>query len=67
MAEGGRFVYHPINFKLRQVSNIVCDVAAYFGFKEKNIELVNAVSEDLKIYADINMMTSVIKTLVQMH
>ncbi|MFM2331624.1 MAG: hypothetical protein RIQ74_447, partial [Pseudomonadota bacterium] len=25
MAEGGRFVYHPINFKLRQITNIVTD------------------------------------------
>lgn len=63
MAEGGRFVYHPINFKLRQVSNIVCDVLHTLALK-KNIELVNAVSEDLKIYADINMMTSVIQNLV---
>lgn len=63
MAEGGRFVYHPINFKLRQVSNIVCDVLHTLALK-KNIELVNAVSEDLKNYADINMMTSVIQNLV---
>ena len=63
MAEGGRFVYHPINFKLRQVSNIVCDVLRTLALK-KNIELVNDVPEDLKIYADINMMTSVIQNLV---
>ncbi|OUC57907.1 sensor histidine kinase [Acinetobacter seifertii] len=63
MAEGGRFVYHPINFKLRQVSNIVCDVLRTLAIK-KNIELVNDVPEDLKIYADINMMTSVIQNLV---
>ncbi|MEB3795546.1 MULTISPECIES: sensor histidine kinase [Acinetobacter] len=63
MAEGGRFVYHPINFKLRQVSNIVCDVLRTLAIK-KNIELVNDVPEDLNIYADINMMTSVIQNLV---
>ena len=63
MAEGGRFVYHPINFNLRQVSNIVFDVLYTLALK-KNIELVNAVPEDLKIYADINMMTSVIQNLV---
>ncbi|MCG9493626.1 HAMP domain-containing histidine kinase [Acinetobacter pittii] len=63
MAEGGRFVYHPINFKLRQVSNIVCDVLRTLALK-KNIELVNDVPDDLNIYADINMMTSVIQNLV---
>ena len=63
MAEGGRFVYHPINFKLRQVSNIVCDVLHTLALK-KNIELVNGVPDDLNIYADINMMTSVIQNLV---
>ncbi|WP_252061189.1 HAMP domain-containing sensor histidine kinase [Acinetobacter sp. AHP123] len=63
MAEGGRFVYHPINFKLRQVSNIVCDVLHTLALK-KNIELVNDVPDDLNIYADINMMTSVIQNLV---
>ncbi|EPF6157508.1 sensor histidine kinase, partial [Acinetobacter baumannii] len=34
MAEGGRFVYHPINFKLRQVSNIVCDVLHTLALKK---------------------------------
>lgn len=63
MAEGGRFVYHPINFKLRQVSNIVCDVLHTLALK-KNIELVNGIPDDLNIYADINMMTSVIQNLV---
>lgn len=63
MAEGGRFVYHPINFKLRQVSNIVCDVLNTLAIKKK-IELVNAVPENLKIYADMNMITSVIQNLV---
>ncbi|MDR2251085.1 HAMP domain-containing sensor histidine kinase [Acinetobacter sp.] len=63
MAEGGRFVYHPINFKLRQVSNIVCDVLHTLALK-KNIELVNDVPDALNIYADINMMTSVIQNLV---
>ncbi|MEO4078834.1 HAMP domain-containing sensor histidine kinase [Acinetobacter pittii] len=63
MAEGGRFVYHPINFKLRQVSNIVCDVLHTLALK-KNIELVNGVPDDLNIYADINLMTSVIQNLV---
>ena len=36
---------------------------AHFALK-KNIELVNGVPDDLNIYADINMMTSVIQNLV---
>ncbi|MBH2002612.1 MAG: HAMP domain-containing histidine kinase [Moraxellaceae bacterium] len=63
MAEGGRFVYHPINFKLRQITNIVTDILKTLAIK-KNIQLVNEVDENLKVYADINMITSVIQNLV---
>ncbi|MCH7310286.1 HAMP domain-containing sensor histidine kinase [Acinetobacter sp. ANC 4805] len=63
MAEGGRFVYHPINFKLRQITNIVTDILKTLAIK-KNIQLINEVDENLKVYADINMMTSVIQNLV---
>ncbi|MFM6906170.1 MAG: sensor histidine kinase [Acinetobacter sp.] len=63
MAEGGRFVYHPINFKLRQITNIVTDILKTLAIK-KNIQLIDEVDENLKVYADINMMTSVIQNLV---
>ncbi|MEO3357897.1 sensor histidine kinase [Acinetobacter haemolyticus] len=63
MAEGGRFVYHPINFKLRQITNIVTDILKTLALK-KHIELVNEVDENLKVYADMNMITSVIQNLV---
>ncbi|MCU4391122.1 HAMP domain-containing histidine kinase [Acinetobacter courvalinii] len=63
MAEGGRFVYHPINFKLRQITNIVTDILKTLAIK-KNIELINEVDENLKVYADMNMITSVIQNLV---
>lgn len=63
MAEGGRFVYHPINFKLRQITNIVTDVLKTLAIK-KNIQLINEVDENLKVYADMNMITSVIQNLV---
>lgn len=39
MAEGGRFVYHPINFKLRQITNIVTDILKTLAIK-KNIQLI---------------------------
>lgn len=63
MAEGGRFVYHPINFEIGQSVKIVCNVLNSLAVK-KNIQLRNEVPEGLKIYADINMVTSVIQNLV---
>ncbi|HBO72984.1 MAG TPA: two-component sensor histidine kinase [Acinetobacter sp.] len=63
MAEGGRFVYHPINFKLRQITDIVTDILKTLALK-KNIQLINQVDENLKVYADMNMITSLIQNLV---
>lgn len=63
MAEGGRFIYHPINFELKQSTKIVCDVLNSLAIK-KNIQLIDQIEEDLKVYADINMITSVIQNLV---
>lgn len=63
MAEGGRFVYHPINFELKQASKIVYDVLHSLAVK-KNIQLIENVPEGIKVFADINMMTSVIQNLV---
>ncbi|SPL71711.1 sensor histidine kinase [Acinetobacter stercoris] len=63
MAEGGRFVYHPINFPLKQATKIVFNVLNTLAVK-KNIQLIDHVSEHLKVYADINMVTSIIQNLV---
>lgn len=63
MAEGGRFVYHPIGFDLIQLVTIVQNVLASLAAK-KNIEIINQISPTLKVYADINMVTSVIQNLV---
>lgn len=63
MAEGGNLVYHPINFKLNQLVGIVCDVLKSFAYK-KNIELSHQIPADLAVYADMNMMTSVVQNLV---
>lgn len=63
MAEGGRFVYHPINFDLHQSAKIVCNVLTSLAVK-KNIQLVNTISEGTKVNADINMITSVMQNLV---
>ncbi|MFH7765868.1 sensor histidine kinase [Acinetobacter sp. BSP-28] len=63
MAEGGRFVYHPINFNLKQSSSIVYSVLNSLASK-KNIQLIDQVPEDLKVHADINMVTSVLQNLV---
>ena len=63
MAEGGRFVYHPINFELNQCSKIVTEVLKSLAFK-KQIQLVDEIPKGLKTFADINMITSVIQNLV---
>lgn len=63
MAEGGRFVFHPINFQLKQASKIVFNVLNGLAIKKK-IQLIDAVPEEIKVFADINMVTSVIQNLV---
>lgn len=63
MAEGGDIVYHPINFKLAQLVDIVFDVLKSFAYK-KNIHLSQNIPSDISVYADMNMMTSVIQNLV---
>lgn len=63
MAEGGRFIYHPINFELKQATRIVYDVLHTLAMK-KNIQLIETTPSHLKVYADINMITSVIQNLV---
>ena len=63
MAEGGRFVYHPINFELKQATNIVTNVLNGLVLK-KNIQLIEDIPPQTKVHADINMITSVIQNLV---
>ena len=63
MAEGGRFIYHPISFDLHQSTTIVSHVLSGLAVK-KNIELIVHVPSHIKVYADINMVTSVIQNLV---
>jgi signal transduction histidine kinase len=63
MVEGGRFICHPINFDLSQAAQIVVDVLSGVAIK-KNIKLVNQIEVNTKVYADINMITSVIQNLV---
>ncbi len=63
MAEGGRFVYHPINYELKQSSKIVCSVLHSLALNKK-IELIDNIPEDIKVHADINMITSVMQNLV---
>lgn len=63
MAEGGRFVCHPINFDIFQSSQIVTDVLSGMAIN-KNIKLVNNIPKNTHVYADINMITSVLQNLV---
>lgn len=63
MADGGRFEYHPINFNIKQSSQIVWDVLEVLA-RKKNIQLIDDVPDDLKVYADIHMITSVLQNLV---
>lgn len=63
MSEGGRFVYHPINFDLKHVIQIVHSVLNSLAIKKK-IQLIDQVPNGLLIHADMNMTTSVIQNLV---
>lgn len=63
MAEGGRFIYQPINFSLQQASNIVVNVLTSFAMSKK-IQLIDRIPADLKVFADLNMVTSVLQNLV---
>lgn len=63
MAEGSRFVYHPINLKLKQISSIVYNILNPIATKKK-IQFIDETPDHLGIYADINMITSVIQNLV---
>lgn len=63
MADGGRFIYHPLNFKLKAASSIVCKVLNGLAQKKK-IEIIDEISADIEVYADIHMITSVIQNLV---
>jgi signal transduction histidine kinase len=63
MADGGRFIYHPINFKLKEASSIVSSVLDGLA-KKKGIEVIDAIPADIEVYADIHMMTSVLQNLV---
>ena len=63
MADGGRFVYHPIHFKLKEASTIVSNVLNGLA-KKKNIEIIDTVPSDIEVYADIDMITSVLQNLV---
>ena len=49
MAEGGRFVFHPINFQLKQASKIVFDVLNGLAIKKK-IQLIEDVPEEIKVF-----------------
>lgn len=63
MAENGRFAYHPIQFKVKQVSTIVYDILKNVAI-QKNIQLIDTIDEHISVYADINMITSLLQNLV---
>ena len=63
MADGGRFTYHPIVFNLADASAIVMEVLQGFAQK-KNIQLKDQIPSSIQVFADINMITSVIQNLV---
>lgn len=63
MAEGGRFVYHPVRFDLKQISQIVSNVLSSLAYSKK-IELIDRIPEGSYVYADLNMVTSILQNLV---
>lgn len=63
MAEGGRFACHPIDFDLKQSSQMVTQVLSGLAYN-KNIELIDLIPNETYVYADFNMVTSVLQNLV---
>ncbi|MBF7687783.1 sensor histidine kinase [Acinetobacter rathckeae] len=63
MAEGGRFVYHPVRFDLKEASQTVSNVLSSLAYS-KHIELIDAIPEKTYVYADLNMVTSILQNLV---
>ncbi|MBF7682330.1 HAMP domain-containing histidine kinase [Acinetobacter sp. B5B] len=63
MAEGGRFACHPVRFDLKQTSQIVSNVLSSLAYS-KNIELVDTIPQGTYVYADLNMVTSILQNLV---
>ncbi|MCF9033838.1 sensor histidine kinase [Acinetobacter nectaris] len=63
MAEGGQFVYHPKAFCLHHSSHIVTGVLNSLAVNKK-IELVDQIPDQLEVYADMNMVTSILQNLV---
>lgn len=63
VADGGHFAYHPISFDLKQLGSVVVDVLQGYA-KKKNIRFVNSIESHVQVYADMNMMTSVMQNLV---
>lgn len=63
MAEGGRFHQKSTHFHIADIINFVTDLLAAFAFK-KQIELIVDIGKDVFVYADKNMVTSVIQNLI---
>lgn len=63
MAEGGHFVYHPKAFCLHRSSQIVTGVLNSLAMNKK-IQLIDQIPDELEVYADINMVTSILQNLV---
>lgn len=63
MSEGGNLVFQPVDFSLNQSSKVVYKVLNAIAQK-KNIKLIEDIADELRVYADQNMVTSVIQNLV---
>ena len=63
MAENGRIIYQPIYFQLCLVTQTVFKTLEGLALK-KNIQLLADIDENLQVYADRNMISSVIQNLL---
>jgi PAS domain S-box-containing protein len=59
----GLFNYNPDSFILYNLVENITDLKG-FKAKEKSIEIVNIVPKDLVVYADLNMLNTVLRNLI---
>ncbi len=60
----GQISFNPINLKLEPVVNEILEVL-YPSAKIKNIDINYSQSEDINVYADLNMLKTILRNLIQ--
>jgi two-component system, sensor histidine kinase and response regulator len=61
--QGGKIVFSPEKISLNEITKSVLELVKVMAHK-KNIEIRNELTENIKVYADKNMISTVIRNLV---